>query len=62
MLDVGQQNDLPLNRRELRERRKQAGAQIGSLELANRSVGAVCRQRLLEWNESLASNRAQPIE
>ena len=62
MFHVGKQNDLSLNRRELRERRKQSSPKIGPLELLNGRVGSLGRKCVVEGNEPLPANRAKAIE
>ena len=62
VLDVGEQNYLSLNRRELRERRKQSSPKFGPVEVPNGHVGSFGRKGFLEWNEPLTTYRPQPIE
>ena len=62
MFHVGKQNDLSLNRRELRERRKQSSPKIGPLELLNGRVGSLGSKCVVEGNEPLPANRAKAIE
>ena len=62
VLDVGEQNDLALNRRELRERRKQSRPKIGSLEVLHGSFGSLRWKAVLEWNEPLPTDRPKTVE
>ena len=62
VLDVGEQNDLSLNRRELRERRKQSSPKIRAFEVLYGHFGSLGGKRFVEWNESLAADRAKAVE
>ena len=62
MFDVGEQNDLALNRRKLRQRRKQSRANIGPLQIHNGCVGSLGGKCVVERNEPLAANGAETVE
>lgn len=62
MLDVGEKNDLALNRFEARERSEQTGSQVRALELLQ-GTGALLRSEVgVERNSATSSDRAKSIE
>ena len=62
VLDVGEKDDLALNRREPAERGEKSRAEIGALQFANGDVGTIDGHAVVERHESSPPNRAQSIE
>ncbi len=62
VFDIGKQDDLALNGSESRERREQARAQVGALELAQRSVGTIGGNGVVERNEPAAPDGPEPVQ
>jgi len=62
VLDVGQQHDLALNRREACEGREQLCAKIGALERANGRVILPRGECVVERHEPAPTNGAEAIE
>lgn len=62
VLDVRQQHDLTLNRREPRERREEPGTQVGALQCLDGRVAARRGDCFVERHESSPADRSEPVE
>jgi len=61
VLDVGEEDDLALNRRQSRERREESSAEVCALERADR-LGRLARQGLVDRHEAAPTNRAESVQ
>lgn len=62
VLDVGEQDDLALNRRESGQCRQESSAEVGALERSNGRVLVFGRHSLVQRDEPASSNGSQSIQ
>lgn len=62
VLDVSEQYDLTLNRRERAKGGKESRAQIRALEITNRRIGPICGDRFVERHEAPTSVTAKSVQ
>ena len=62
VLDVGEEDDLALNRREARQGRQEPCAQVGALELADGRIGSLGRDGLVERHEPAATDGPEAVQ
>lgn len=62
VLDVREQDDFPLDRRQARERGQESSAEVGAFQLADGGVASRSGERFIEWNEAAPTDRARSVE